>query len=151
MNRFRVNSEGFTLVELVITILVGAIILPASYLAINSVFMYFSAPDYVVKAKFYAEKKLAEFTRYPYSNIPVTDETAYETIAGSYDDTVKKYFYWKWKVKYVDPYDTTNPYFAELPNETTPVPDYKIITVTIKALDDSEYAVPLLVTNRPKQ
>lgn len=147
------NKKAFTLIELIIFIIIGAIILPASFVAFTAVFKHFSAPDYVVKARYYADMKFAELTRYPYSDgkLDAIDEKAYTDIPGSYDNVAKKSYSWKWRIQYVDPYNNTNPYFAELAKDTTPIPDYKIITVTVKALDDAEYAFPLLITNRPKK
>ena len=123
-------------------IIIGAIILPASFVAFTAVFNHFSTPDYVVKARFYADRKFAELTRYPYSNpyLNEVNETAGEDIANSGG------FKWRWKIKYVDPYDTAEP-FKEVATDN----GYKVITVTIKAPDLTEYVMPLLISNRPKQ
>lgn len=139
------SEKGFTLIELVTFIVIGAIILPTSMIAMTAVFNSFNKPDQVVKARFYAEKKFAEFTRYPYadSRLDPVDETPDELIAGGDG------FKWKWKIKYVDPatYNaTTNPYFNEVAYNTR----YKVITVTIKEPDDTVYVFPLLITQRPK-
>ncbi len=61
------NNKGFTLIELIIFIIVGAIILPASFVAFTSAMKYFSTPDYYVKARFYAEQKMEELTSNTYT------------------------------------------------------------------------------------
>jgi len=130
-------------VELVAFIVIGAIILPASMVAITAVFNSFNKPDQVLKARFLAERKFAQLTGSPYASVSVTDETAEQVIP---DGGGLK---WKWKIKYVDPatYNaTTNPYFNEVATDT----GYKVITVTIKEPDDTVYVFPLLITDRPK-
>ena len=65
---YRSNNKGFTLIELIIFIIVGAIILPTSFIAFTSAMKYFSTPDYYVKARFYAEQKMEELTSNTYSS-----------------------------------------------------------------------------------
>lgn len=137
------SEKGFTLVELVAFIVIGAIILPASMVAITAVFNSFNKPDQVVKARFFAERKFAQLTNSSYASVSVTDETAEQLIS---DGGGLK---WKWKIKYVDPatYNaTTNPYFNEVATDK----GYKVITVTIREPDDAVYVFPLLITDRPK-
>ena len=55
-----IDKKGFTLIELIIFIVVGAIILPASFVAFTAAIKHFSTPDYYVKARFYAEQKMEE-------------------------------------------------------------------------------------------
>jgi len=56
------NNKGFTLIELVMFIVVGGIFLPASMIAFTSVMNNYSRPDYTIKARFYAEKRMSEIT-----------------------------------------------------------------------------------------
>ena len=65
------NKKGFTLIELIIFIVIGAIFLPASMIAFTSVMSNYSRPDYYVKARFYADKRMAEITNNLYDNIAV--------------------------------------------------------------------------------
>ncbi|OPY68373.1 MAG: hypothetical protein A4E57_01796 [Syntrophorhabdaceae bacterium PtaU1.Bin034] len=151
---FSLNKKGYTLIELVVFIVVAGIILPASYVAFLSAFNQFSTPDYAIKARFYADRKISEFTRYPYthSSLSVVDETAYDRIPNSDYNGDEVYYYWKWKIKYIDP-DNIDPdtgTFKELPNDNIPMPNYKSITVTIKVPDATEYVVPAMIVNRPK-
>jgi hypothetical protein len=126
-------------------IIIGAIFLPASMIAFTSVMSDYSRPDYYVKARFYADKRMAEITNNTYDNIipspcptalstlPTTPETApdngYGT--GSCVDTINAY---------------------DLSTTTTPLsPYYKRITVTVRysgLLND--YVISTIVTRRPK-
>jgi hypothetical protein len=63
----RLNSKGFTLIELIIFIIIGAIILPASFVAFTAAIKHFSTPDYYVKARFFAEQKMEELTSNTYN------------------------------------------------------------------------------------
>lgn len=63
------NDKGFTLIELIMFIIIGAIFLPASMIAFTSVMNNYSRPDYYVKARFYADKRMAEITSKPYDDI----------------------------------------------------------------------------------
>ena len=65
------NKKGFTLIELIIFIVIGAIFLPASMIAFTSVMSNYSRPDYYVKAGFYANKRMAEIMNNPYDDIKV--------------------------------------------------------------------------------
>ena len=56
------SYKGFTLIELIIFIIVGAIILPASFVAFTAAIKHFSTPDYYVKARFFAEQRMEEVT-----------------------------------------------------------------------------------------
>ena len=63
------NNKGFTLIELVMFIVVGAIFLPASMVAFTSVMSNYSRPDYYIKARFYAEQRMSELTATSYDSL----------------------------------------------------------------------------------
>ncbi len=67
----RLNDKGFTLIELIMFIIIGAIFLPASMIAFSSVMSNYSRPDYYMKARFYADKRMAEITNNQYDDIKV--------------------------------------------------------------------------------
>jgi len=69
------NNKGFSLIELVMFIIIGAIFLPASVIAFTKVMDNYSRPDYYVKAKFYADKKTAEAINNIYNSIGCLNET----------------------------------------------------------------------------
>jgi prepilin-type N-terminal cleavage/methylation domain-containing protein len=127
----RTNDKGFTLIELIIFIIIGAIFLPASMVAFTSVMSNYSRPDYYVKARFYADKRMAEITSKPYDQMLCSALTA--------DD---------------DPYETTcdiqpiNPFDL---GTKSPSNDYKRIRISIKDKNSDSLIdeVSTIVTKRP--
>ena len=132
------NKKGFTLIELVIFIVVGAIILPASFVAFTAAIKHFSTPDYYVKAKFYAEQRMEEVTSNAYAAIGVTSGT----IAGASPETG---FQRSWNICYV--LSLTPDQCAA---DQTTDSNYKKIFVSIIMPDGSIYDVSTIVTRRPK-
>lgn len=125
----RLNSKGFTLIELIIFIIVGAIILPTSFVAFTSAMKYFSTPDYHVKARFFAEQKIEELTSNTYMAIP-----------SSGNDVPDTNYQRNWNVSFIDSFL----------NASGSDVGYKKIVVTIVMPDSSVYDVSTIVTRRPK-
>ena len=132
------NDKGFTLIELIMFIIIGAIFLPASMIAFTGVMNNYSRPDYYVKARFLADYRMAKITSKPYDAIKVglsdlcpdkTSENGYETecaiLAINNDRTIS----------------------SDQTNNKTP---YKRITVTVKYSGLlSDYTISTIVTRRP--
>jgi prepilin-type N-terminal cleavage/methylation domain-containing protein len=129
----RANNKGFTLIELIIFIIIGGIFLPVSMIAFTSVLNSYSRPDYYVKAKFFAEKRMAEITNNTYDDIDCTQNLCDEKAEGDGYTT-------KCSV------DTINPDTLSI---TNPNSNYKRITVTVSGLL-SDYVIKTIVTKRPK-
>ena len=146
MNRINGN-KGFTLIELLIFIIIGGIFVPVSLIAFTSVMNNYSRPDYYVKAKFFADKRMAEITNNPYDSIPpgVSSLCPATFTAEALPD---------------NGYTTgcaivaINPDLSVLstPDLTYPYTDpYKQITVTVKYSGLlSDYTISTIVTRRPK-
>ncbi|MBP7529104.1 MAG: prepilin-type N-terminal cleavage/methylation domain-containing protein [Syntrophorhabdaceae bacterium] len=128
------NNKGFTLIELVMFIVVGGILLPASMIAFTSVMNNYSRPDYTIKARFYAEKRMSEITNRLYSDIVVgscsnTDE------GGGYTTECSIV--------------TVNP---DTLSTVTPNANYKRITVTVKHTGLlTDHIIVTMVAKRPKK
>ncbi|HVN97952.1 MAG TPA: prepilin-type N-terminal cleavage/methylation domain-containing protein [Syntrophorhabdaceae bacterium] len=129
----RGQSRGFTLIELIIFIVVGAIILPASFVAFTSAMKYFSAPDYYVKARFYTEQKMEELTSYTYTNIAVPTNPPN-------NDVPEANYQRNWTTSFID---------LSLSISGSDV-GYKKITVSTIMPDGSVYDASTIVTKRPK-
>jgi len=130
----RANNKGFTLIELIIFIIIGGIFLPVSMIAFTSVLNSYSRPDYYVKAKFFAEKRMAEITNTPYDSITQASFCSIPTDEGDGYTTECSV-------------DTINPINL---STTSPSPYYKRITVTVKYSGPwSNYVIKTIVTRRP--
>lgn len=137
MNRMKDNS-GFTMIELIMFIIIGAIFLPASIIAFTSVMNNYSRPDYYIKARFYAEKRMSEVTNRFYDNI--TPAVCVDETEGGY--TIKC------AVNDInsDDLSTTNPtsdgtYYT-----------FKRVTVTVQHLRLLEdHIISTIVTRRPRK
>jgi len=140
--KHRLSVVGFTLIELIVFIVVGAIFLPTSFFAFYYAVQHFARPDYYVKARFFAEQKMEELTSNAYSDINVTPTIVVEALAETGLQQRS------WSICHVLPsspdqcvsYDPTNE-----PNHT-----YKRIIVSITMSDGAVYDVSTLVTKRPK-
>ncbi|MDD4197665.1 MAG: prepilin-type N-terminal cleavage/methylation domain-containing protein [Syntrophorhabdaceae bacterium] len=144
------NDKGFTLVELIMFIIIGAIFLPASMIAFTSVMNNYSRPDYYVKARFYADKRMAEITSKPYDDIynefPIGGvSTLCPNITASAAPEAPD-----------DGYTTSCAIVAITPNLTiSPIQTdnkapYKKITVTVTYSGPlSDYTISTIVTRRP--
>lgn len=142
-NKLGLSKKGFTLIELVIFIVIGAIILPASFVAFTAAIKHFSTPDYYVKARFYAEQKMEELTSNAYiapSLSPIAGATE------SINDPSGAVFQRSWSICYVDPSDIDAAACLVSPPDTY----YKRVTVTITPPSGPDYIVKTLVTKRPK-
>lgn len=139
----RLNSKGFTLIELIIFIIVGAIILPASFVAFTAVIQHFSTPDYYVKARFFAEQKMEEITSNGFGSVLIVDQPS-TPIAG-YSD-----YQWSWTVCNTGS-DEINLLCSESHDSSLPdYPYYKRIDVAVLMPDNEVYDVSTIVTRRPK-
>ena len=131
----KADSKGFTLIELIMFIIIGAIFLPASMIAFTSVMSNYSRPDHYVKARFYADKRMAEIISKPYDEIspsslspcPDTDE------GGEYKTTCV--------IQLINPFD--------LSNESLTSNYYKRVTVKVKYSDLLIEEISTIVTKRP--
>lgn len=140
MSRF--NDKGFTLIELVMFIIIGAIFLPASMIAFTGVMSNYSRPDYHVKARFYADKRMAEITNRPYDDILLgVSDLCPATFSpeASPDDGYKT----KCAIVAINP-DLTQS------SQTDNKAPYKRITVTVTYSGLlSDYVIRTIVTRRP--
>lgn len=138
MTRVR-DNKGFTLIELIIFIIIGGIFLPVSMIAFTSVMNSYSRPDYYVKAKLFAEKRMAEITNRSYDSIDcittpgLCAQEAEGGEGGGYTTQCS-----------VDTID------SDLHIITPSLSSYKLITVTVK-YDGllSDYVIKTIVTRRP--
>lgn len=131
------NNKGFSLIELVMFIVVGGIFLPASLIAFTSALDNYSRPDYYMKAKFYAEKRMSEITNRYFDNIvsglctsPTSEGDGYTTECSIV---------------------TVNPDDLSI---TDPDNYYKRVMVTVKysgLMDSTGYSITTIVTKRPKK
>lgn len=127
----RMSDRGFTLIELIVFIIVGAIFIPLAFVAFTSAMKSASVPDYTIKARFYAEQKVEELTSYSYANI----------IPASGSDTPETNYPRNWAITLID--SSLNPSAA------TDV-GYKKIVITVTPPAGSAYDVSTIVTKRPK-
>jgi prepilin-type N-terminal cleavage/methylation domain-containing protein len=125
----KLSKKGFTLIELIIFIVVGAIILPASFVAFTAAIKHFSTPDYYVKARFFAEQKMEELTSYSYIAIP-----------PSSNDSPDTNYQRNWNVSFID--STLNASGSDV--------GYKKVDIYVTMPDGSIYDVSTIVTRRPK-
>jgi Tfp pilus assembly protein PilE len=135
----RLNCKGFTLIELIIFIIVGAIILPASFVAFTSVMQHFLTPDYHVKARFFAEQRMEDITSNAYA-AGITVPSGIIT-----DLAPETGFQRTWSVCYV-PSNNIDYANCDLTIDT----NYKKITITVTPPSGPDYVVKTIVTKRPK-
>ncbi|MBP1748428.1 MAG: hypothetical protein H6Q52_967 [Deltaproteobacteria bacterium] len=134
------DDNGFTLVELIMFIVIGAIFLPASLVAFTSVMNNYSRPDYYMKARFYAEKRMSEVTNRFYDNI--TPAVCIDETQGGY--TIKC------SINDINSVDlsTTNPTKDIDGSYYT----FRRITVTVQHSGLlSDYVISTIVTRRPRK
>lgn len=141
-SKFKSSGIGFTLIELIIFIVVGAILLPASFIAFTAAVKHFSRPDHYVKARFFAEQKMEELTSNAYSGINVTPAIVIEGLSEA------GFQQRSWNICHVLPSSPDQCVSSDPTNE--PNYYYKKIVVSIAMSDGSAYDVSTLVTKRPK-
>lgn len=133
------SRKGFTLIELIIFIVVGAIILPVSFVAFTAAIKHFATPDYYVKARFFAEQRMENITSNSYA-------AGITVPSGIISDTAPEAgFQRTWSVCYV-PSNNIDYANCDLTTDT----NYKKITVTLTPPSGSDYVVKTIVTKRPK-
>lgn len=140
--KLKLSGVGFTLIELIVFIVVGAIFLPTSFFAFYYAIQHFARPDYYVKARFFAEQKMEELTRDAYSDINVTPTTVIEAL----EETGLQQR--SWIICHVLPSSPDQCVSSDPTNE--PNYTYKKIVVTITLSDGAVYDASTLVTKRPK-
>jgi prepilin-type N-terminal cleavage/methylation domain-containing protein len=135
----KLSRKGFTLIELIIFIVVGAIILPASFVAFTAAIKHFSTPDYYVKARFFAEERMENITSNAYAAGIAVPSGVIPDIAPETG------FQRTWSVCYVPPgnIDYAN---CDIAADT----NYKKVTVTVTPPSGPDYIVKTIVTKRPK-
>jgi len=142
----RTNDKGFTLIELIMFIIIGAIFLPASMIAFTSVMNNYSRPDYYVKARFYADKRMAEITSTPYDNITAVSLACYTTSSPADSD-----FRIEWasddRYKTACRIETINPFDLSTKPPTSSY--YKRVTVRVKYSDLLIDEISTIITRRP--
>lgn len=140
----RLNDKGFTLIELIIFIIIGAIFLPVSMIAFTSVMNNYSRPDYYVKARFYADKRMAEITSKPFDGITAAGLSCSATSPPSTfqaESAPDGGYTTGCAIELINPNDLST---------TTPSSYYKRITVTVKYSGLlSDYTISTIVTRRP--
>lgn len=141
-SKFKSSCIGFTLIELIIFIVIGAIVLPASFIAFSTAMKHFSRPDHYIKARFYAEQKMEELTSNTYSSIGVTPVVAVEAIpeAGFQQRS--------WNICHVLSSAPDQCASSDPTNELNY--NYKKIVVSVSMSGGSVYDVATLITKRPK-
>ncbi|OPY77549.1 MAG: hypothetical protein A4E65_02704 [Syntrophorhabdus sp. PtaU1.Bin153] len=155
------GNKGFTLIELIVFIVLGAIILPTSFIAFSAAIKHFSRPDEHIKARFIAEAKIEQITASPFDN-PPPEATSYGAVMGdatnldSNSQCIRfcgpEYasYLWRWEIRYIDPASnpvTDVPYGTPCSGASC---DYRRVSVYIRTPDGSEYSVSTVVTRRPK-
>jgi Tfp pilus assembly protein PilE len=153
----RLNGKGFTLIELVIFIVVGAIILPASFVAFTAAIKHFSTPDYYVKARFYAEQKMEELTSNAYncacigtvlnpSGLCQIGLDRYDCSVGTSSDIPEINWGRTWSICYVPASNINSS------TQCTTYSTYKRIEITVTPPTGvaDNYTVSTLITRRPK-
>jgi Tfp pilus assembly protein PilE len=153
----KLSKKGFTLIELIIFIIVGAIILPASFVAFTAAMKHFSTPDYYVKARFFAEQKMEELTSYTYncaciskilnpSGLCQIGSDRYDCSVGIDSDTPETNWGRTWSICYVPVNDINSS------AQCAVYSNYKRfeMTVTPPSGATDNYVVSTLITRRPK-
>jgi hypothetical protein len=159
-SKFKSSGIGFTLIELIIFIVVGAIVLPVFFIAFSTAMKHFSRPDYYVKARFLAEQKMEELTSNTYDCV-CTSMTSnpsglcqiglnrYDCTVGIGSDVPESNWTRTWSVCYVTS-DNIDPSSGCSFAYTA----YKRVAITIdppsSGSDYPDYIVKTLVTKRPK-
>jgi hypothetical protein len=137
------SGRGFTLIELIIFIVIGAIILPASFVAFTSAIRYLSTPDYYVTARFLAEQKIEEITKDVFGTWLAT-APPYTSVPGYTS------YQWKWAICYTGSAEINLGCSATHDSVATDYAYYQRVEVTISMPDSSTYAVYSLISKRPK-
>jgi type II secretory pathway pseudopilin PulG len=131
------KKDGFTLIELVIFIVVAGIFVPLAFIAFSGAIKSGTTPEFIVKARFIAEQKMEDITRFPFNSLPAA-QTAYIAVPGNAG------YEWKWAIDQLSP--------ADISTVTPPVTDYtkyKKIVVYVREPNNYEYKVFTIVTQRP--
>ena len=142
------SNKGFTLIELIIFIIVGGILLPLAMIAFTSAMKGASTPDYMIKARFYAEQKMEELTKDRFDCVCINTGSCFPSCnTGSNIDTPETNYQRTWSICYVP---STN--LNDLTQCSSTYSNYKRITITVTPPTGStnNYDVSTIVTRRPK-
>jgi len=141
------SNKGFTLIELIIFIIVGGILLPLAMIAFTSAMKGASTPDYMVKARFYAQQKMEELTKDRFDCVCINTGSCFPSCnTGSNIDTPETNYQRSWSICYV-PSNNIGYANCDIASDTY----YKKITVTVTPTGYTDnYAVSTIVTKRPK-
>lgn len=103
--------------------------------AFTSVMSNYSRPDYYVKARFYADKRMAEITSKPY------DEISPSSLSPCPDTDEGEGYKTACVIQLINPFD--------LSNESLTSNYYKRVTVTVKHSDVVIDQISTIITRRP--
>ena len=148
-NRARsTNHGGFSLIELVMSIIILAIMMPLSYVAYSGMTKNMGTPDYAIDARYAAEIQMEQLTRVPFASIATCNNagcTNYSyhdmNAGGSYPE----YAGFKWKCVITPVVFTPATNKVDDSSSTT----MKRIEVDIQAPNGSTYSFHTLVSQRP--
>ena len=129
----KISNRGFTLIELVIFIIVGAIFIPLTYVAFTTAMKSAATPDNMVKARFYAEQKMEELTSYSYTNPNLNP-------GGPWNDNPETGYTRTWTITLIN---------SDLAASEIDV-GYKKIVVSVTPPGGSTFDVSTIITRRPK-
>ena len=128
------NHQGFTLIEIIITIVIAGILLPVIVVPFAAGVKGSGKPEKTTTAMFLAHQKMEEFMKYDYSN------AALNAIALTpYANAGMANYQWQWEIIYVD---------GNFNTSATDV-NYKKIHVRVMDPDSNTYEVYSVVTNFP--
>ncbi len=134
------SNVGFTLIELIVFVIIGAIFLPASMIALTKVLYNFWTPDYYVKSRFYAEQKMEEVTMNSFDNLTCRLDNSGVTSYTDYPDTNCSR---ACTINYVT---NTSGTIADYGSSS----NYKKVTISVTPFGGEAYIVYTLVSKRPK-
>ncbi len=136
------RDRGFTLIELIIFIVVAGLFVPLAYIAFSTAMKDSTNPESIITARFLAEKKMEEITKYDFNDIvtnyPPPTITSYTDIPGYTG------YQWKWTIGYIT-YSGNPPVISDSGSAT----NYLKVIVYVRNPQGYEYVVHTIVTKRP--
>ncbi|MHB8109379.1 MAG: prepilin-type N-terminal cleavage/methylation domain-containing protein [Syntrophorhabdaceae bacterium] len=137
----RLGQKGFSLIELIIFIIIGAIFIPASLVAFTTVMNDMLVPDHQVKARFYAEQKMEEVTSRAFDNLTCNPGTPNVlTFADSPEGYSRTCL-----INYVQYNSGTNSI-----DDAGTATDYKKIIISVTPAASKAYTVSTIISRRPR-
>jgi hypothetical protein len=143
------NLAGFTLVDLIISIVLLSVMIPLSYITFSGLVKNMGKPEYAIDARYVLEIEMEQLTRVPFASIANCNNAGCTSHSYQDVDAVSAYpeyagFQWKCTVTPVSFNAGTNTVIDD-PSSTT----MKRIGVDVKAPDGSTYSAHTLVSQRP--